>query len=111
MSAFDRERVGGTEECPIIEPYVVRLTCGEVTLRVSPAHDFIMSFPDPTFNYLYYWDGENGLKTVYLTSEAMDYLHTMGISHVPRDNITTHEVERWAEWYAKDIEQEITQEE
>lgn len=110
MSAFEREAVGGTPECPIIEPYVVQLHCGEVTLRISPAHDFIMSFPDPKFNYLYYWDGENGLKTVYLTPEAIDYLHTMGISHVARDNITTQEVDRWAEWYSQHLEQEMIDE-
>lgn len=110
MSEF--ERIGGTEECPIVEARYFLVPCGEMMLKISPSHDFIMTFPDPKFNYLLYWDNnERCQKIIFCNQAGLDYLHTeCGLAPIHRDKITDHEVDMWANWYSHQVEQEMIDE-
>lgn len=80
-------------ECPITPDNVIRVNLNDYDeLVVAASHDSIQMFPDHKYNYLRYWDPQEGkMKAVWLDEEYLSELNDRGIPITIRESITESE--------------------
>lgn len=92
-------RDGEHKECPIVPDQAIRLNYGEGEdehLLVAAHADSIQIFPDSKYNYLRYWDSDEGvIRAVFLAHHILADLQDMGIPPTKRVDITETEHEAY----------------
>lgn len=78
-------------------------------LLISEAHDSIQRFEDSSFDYLRYWDAENGqLTAIWLGAAALSELMAAGIPETMRSQFTDAEEEYYLLYQSKMLDVELS---
>jgi len=92
-------RDGEHKDCPIVPDQCIRLNYGDGEdehLLVAAHADSIQIFPDSKYNYLRYWDSDEGvIRAVFLAGHILADLVDLGIATTPRESITETEHEAY----------------